>query len=107
MTTSDPRAPRDQESWARPVDRLTTTATGAGSATVPGQRVAGPAQGIGPKWQKTCAIRSSESFVSLLMAKYALAGSSAAPPRLVNSLRVNSSSGVFAATALRIHSRKA
>ena len=27
MTSPDPRAPRDQESWARPVDRLTTTAT--------------------------------------------------------------------------------
>jgi len=57
MTTPDPRAPRDQESWARPVDRLTTTATGAGSDTVTGKRVAGPVQGFGQMWQKTFAIR--------------------------------------------------
>jgi len=57
MTTPDPRAPRDQESWARPVDRLSTTATGAGSDTVTGKRVAGPVQGFGQMWQKTFAIR--------------------------------------------------
>ena len=37
MTTPDPRAPRDHESWARPIDRLTTTASGAGSDTVTGR----------------------------------------------------------------------
>jgi hypothetical protein len=57
MTTPDPRAPRDPESWAKPVDRLTTTATGAGSDTVTGKRVAGPVQGFGQMWQKTFAIR--------------------------------------------------
>ena len=57
MTTPDPRAPRDQESWARPVDRLSTTATGAGSDTVTGKRVAGPVQGFGQMWQKTFAVR--------------------------------------------------
>ena len=57
MTTPDPRAPRDQESWARPVDRLTTTARTAGQDTVTGKRVAGPVQGFGQMWQKTFAIR--------------------------------------------------
>ncbi|HYO42293.1 MAG TPA: hypothetical protein VES19_03775 [Candidatus Limnocylindrales bacterium] len=57
MTTPDPRAPRDQESWARPVERLTTTAKTAGQDTVTGRRVAGPVQGFGQMWQKTFAIR--------------------------------------------------
>jgi hypothetical protein len=57
MTTPDPRAPRDQESWARPVDRLTTTAKSSGQDTVTGKRVAGPVQGFGQMWQKTFAIR--------------------------------------------------
>ena len=57
MTTPDPRAPRDQESWARPVDHLTTTARTAGMDTVTGKRVAGPIQGFGQMWQKTFAIR--------------------------------------------------
>jgi hypothetical protein len=57
MTTSEPRAPRDQESWARPVDKLTTTAKGAGSDTVTGKRVAGPVQGFGQMWQKTFSVR--------------------------------------------------
>jgi hypothetical protein len=39
MTSPDPRAPRDQESWARPVDRLTTTAQTTGQDTVTGRRV--------------------------------------------------------------------
>jgi len=57
MTTPAPRAPRDQESWARPVDRLTTTATGAGQDTVTGKRVSGPVQGFGQMWQKTFTVR--------------------------------------------------
>ena len=57
MTTPHPRAPRDQESWARPVDRLTTTAKTTGQDTVTGKRVAGPVQGFGQMWQKTFAIR--------------------------------------------------
>ena len=57
MTTTEPRAPRDQESWARPVDRLTTTAKGAGQDTVTGKRVAGPVQGFGQMWQKTFTVR--------------------------------------------------
>jgi hypothetical protein len=57
MTTPDPRAPRDEASWARPVDRLTTTAKGGGQDTVTGKRVAGPVQGFGQMWQKTFAIR--------------------------------------------------
>ncbi len=57
MTTPDPRAPRDQESWARPVDRLTTTAKGAGQDTVTGKRVSGPVQGFGQMWQKTFTVR--------------------------------------------------
>ena len=57
MTSPDPRAPRDQESWARPVDRLTTTARTTGQDTVTGRRVSGPVQGFGQMWQKTFAIR--------------------------------------------------
>ena len=57
MTSPDPRAPRDQESWARPVDRLTTTAQTTGQDTVTGRRVSGPVQGFGQMWQKTFAIR--------------------------------------------------
>jgi len=57
MTTPELRTPRDEESWAQPVDRLSTTATGAGRDTVTGRRVAGPVQGFGQMWQKTFAIR--------------------------------------------------
>ncbi len=57
MTAPQPRAPRDQESWARPVHKLATTATGAGVDTVTGRRVSGPIQGFGQLWQKTFAIR--------------------------------------------------
>jgi hypothetical protein len=57
MTAPDPRAPRDSGSWARPVDRLSTTATGAGQDTVTGKRVAGPVQGFGQMWQKTFNVR--------------------------------------------------
>ena len=53
MTTTEPRTPRDQESWARPVDRLSTTARTAGVDTVTGRRVSGPVQGFGQMWQKT------------------------------------------------------
>jgi hypothetical protein len=57
MTATEPRPHRDGESWARPVDRLTTTATGAGTDTVTGKRVAGPIQGFGQMWQKTFSVR--------------------------------------------------
>lgn len=57
MTATEPRTPRDQDSWARPVDRLATTATGAGRDTVTGKRVAGPVQGFGQMWQKTFSVR--------------------------------------------------
>ena len=57
MTATEPRSHRDGESWARPVDRLTTTATGAGTDTVTGKRVAGPIQGFGQMWQKTFSVR--------------------------------------------------
>jgi hypothetical protein len=57
MTTIEPRAPRDQESWAQPVDRLTTTARTAGQDTVTGKRVSGPVQGFGQMWQKTFTVR--------------------------------------------------
>lgn len=57
MTAPEIRAPRDQDSWAKPTGTLTTTATGAGSDTVTGKRVAGPLQGFGQLWQKTFAIR--------------------------------------------------
>jgi hypothetical protein len=57
MTSPDPRAPRDQESWARPVDRLSTTARTTGQDTVTGKRVSGPVQGFGQMWQKTFTVR--------------------------------------------------
>jgi hypothetical protein len=57
MASPEPRAPRDQESWARPVDRLSTTATTAGVDTVTGKRVSGPLQGFGQMWQKTFKVR--------------------------------------------------
>ena len=55
--TAPSQTPRDADAWAKPVDRLTTTATGAGSDTVTGKRVAGPIQGFGQMWQKTFAVR--------------------------------------------------
>jgi hypothetical protein len=57
MTATEPRTPRDQDAWARPVDRLSTTASGAGMDTVTGKRVAGPVQGFGQMWQKTFRVR--------------------------------------------------
>ena len=51
--TTEPRTPRDSESWARPVDRLSTTAKTGGMDTVTGRRVSGPIQGFGQMWQKT------------------------------------------------------
>ncbi len=57
MTATEPRSSRDTDSWARPVDRLTTTASGAGTDTVTGKRVAGPIQGFGQMWQKTFSVR--------------------------------------------------
>jgi hypothetical protein len=56
MTATEPRSSRDSDSWARPVDRLTTTASGAGTDTVTGKRVAGPIQGFGQMWQKTFSV---------------------------------------------------
>lgn len=57
MTGPEIRAPRDSEAWARPVDRLATTATGAAADTVTGRRVSGPLQGFGQLWQKTFSVR--------------------------------------------------
>jgi hypothetical protein len=47
---------RDSESWARPVDRLATTAVGS-LDRVTGKRVVGPVQGFGQMWQKTFRVR--------------------------------------------------
>lgn len=57
MTATKPKAPRDREAWAHPVERLATTATSAGMDTVTGRRVAGPVQGFGQMWQKTFSVR--------------------------------------------------
>jgi hypothetical protein len=57
MTAAEPRSPRNRDAWAKPVDRLTTTATGAGMDRVTGKRVAGPGQGFGQMWQKTFSVR--------------------------------------------------
>ena len=57
MTATEPRAPRDEGTWAQPVERLTTTATTTGQDTVTGRRVSGPVQGFGQMWQKTFSVR--------------------------------------------------
>ena len=57
MTPTRPAAPSDAEAWARPVERLTTTAAGPSIDTVTGRRVAGPVQGFGQMWQKTFSVR--------------------------------------------------
>jgi hypothetical protein len=57
MTEQQRPTPRDQGAWAQPVDRLTTTASGAGTDRVTGRRVAGPVQGFGQMWQKTFTVR--------------------------------------------------
>lgn len=65
MTAIEPTIPEspapasraDRGTWARPVSRLTTTASGAGMDTVTGRGVAGPIQGFGQMWQKTFRVR--------------------------------------------------
>ena len=57
MTATDAQPPPDQDSWARPVERLSTTARTTGMDTVTGKRVAGPVQGFGQLWQKTFKVR--------------------------------------------------
>jgi hypothetical protein len=57
MTATEPRAPRDEGSWAQPVERLSTTAKTTGQDTVTGKRVSGPVQGFGQMWQKTFSVR--------------------------------------------------
>jgi hypothetical protein len=57
MTGTEPRTPRDQDSWARPVERLVTTVVDAPRDTVTGRRVTGPIQGFGQMWQKTFKVR--------------------------------------------------
>lgn len=58
-TATDTAIParRDTDSWARPVDKLSTTAVTGGMDTVTGRRVAGPVQGFGQMWQKTFSVR--------------------------------------------------
>jgi hypothetical protein len=55
--TPDSRIPSNEGTWANPVDRLTTTASGAPIDTVTGKRVAGPVQGFGQMWKKTFTVR--------------------------------------------------
>jgi hypothetical protein len=57
MTATRPDRPSDTDGWARPVDKLTTTATTTRIDTVSGRRVAGPVQGFGQLWQKTFTVR--------------------------------------------------
>jgi hypothetical protein len=64
MTATEPRSKNDAESWAQPVDRLTTTASGAGLDTVTGRHVVGPIQGFGQMWQKTFSVRLDGSNLS-------------------------------------------
>ena len=48
MTATQPRTPRDQDAWARPVERLSSTVVGAPQDTVTGRRVTKPAPGLRP-----------------------------------------------------------
>ena len=57
MTATRPERPGDAEGWARPVDKLSTTATTRTIDTVTGRRAAGPVQGFGQLWQKTFSVR--------------------------------------------------
>jgi hypothetical protein len=57
MTATKPDRPSDAEAWARPVEKLSTTATTRGIDTVTGRRAAGPVQGFGQLWQKTFSVR--------------------------------------------------
>ena len=57
MTATEPRNPRSEDAWARPVDRLSTTARTTGMDTVTGKHAAGPVQGFGQMWQKTFKVR--------------------------------------------------
>ena len=57
MTATEPRPPRNADAWARPVDRLSTTAVTSGIDTVTGRRATGPIQGFGQMWQKTYTVR--------------------------------------------------
>lgn len=58
-------APRsDAAAWARPVDRLSTTAKGAARDTVSGRRAVGPIQGFGQMWQKTFTVRLEGSALT-------------------------------------------
>jgi hypothetical protein len=57
MSEGTAMEPKDSASWAHPVERLATTATGAGDDAVTGRRVAGPVQGFGQMWQKTFRVR--------------------------------------------------
>lgn len=56
MTNQDPQqAPRNAQSWAKPVDRLSVgnVPSEAINLNVAGKRLAGPLQGFGQLWQKT------------------------------------------------------
>jgi hypothetical protein len=57
LAPTEPRQVRNGDAWARPVNRLTTTASGAAMDTVTGRRTAGPIQGFGQMWQKTFRVR--------------------------------------------------
>jgi hypothetical protein len=57
MTPTESKTHDDRDAWAQPIDRLSTTASGAGLDTVTGKRVAGPIQGFGQMWQKTFSVR--------------------------------------------------
>lgn len=55
MDPETPRRPRNADSWAQPVDRLSATSNdpSADASSVQGRRIAGPIQGFGKLWQKT------------------------------------------------------
>ena len=65
MTLTEPRAPRDQDAWARPVERLSASGVvGAPDDAVSGRRVAGPLQGFGQMWQKTFRVRMDGTAIT-------------------------------------------
>jgi hypothetical protein len=69
MAATEPRQPRNDEAWAKPIDRLAAGGVIAPLDTVTGRRVTGPVQGFGRMFQKTFRVR--------------LAGSAMSPPELI------------------------
>jgi len=65
-TAAEPTGPRNADSWARPVDRLSAkdSEKGFDPTSVDGRRIAGPIQGFGKMWQKTYTVALADADVA-------------------------------------------